>query len=213
MIVSNHGPLPSVLREDAVERRHQPQAVVEVRLVVLEQVDDAVEVVERRLQVGTGVAHEPGELLGELARRDQEVVDRLAAGDEGAEQRSPSFISPMMSSLAVAQHAGDLARGCCSSVLSSASRAAMFSDSRETPRSAARKSSGVLRVSVGERVEASRELVGVDRSVVSASPANASTTSYGDLVRSSGIVGPFLHLAGAGGLEGQEHRAEQASSP
>ena len=46
-------------------------------------------------------------------------------------------------------------------------------------------------------------------SAVSASPEKASTTSYGELVRSTGISDALLELSGAGRLEGQEHRPEQ----
>ena len=63
----------------------------------------------------------------------------------------------------------------------------MFDESRETPDSAALNSSGVLRVR-SDRVVSEWASWSVSiSSTVSARPENALTTSYGELVRSTGI--------------------------
>src|SRR6478672_8692303 len=46
--------------EDAVEGRHQPQAVVQVVLVLVQHVDDRREVGQRRLEVGAALLHQRG---------------------------------------------------------------------------------------------------------------------------------------------------------
>ncbi len=68
--------------------------------------------------------------------------------------------------------------------------AAMFVDSRETPSRAVRNSSGVLRVRSASVVRAAASWSVSIRSEVSASPEKAFTTSYGELVRSTGISAP-----------------------
>src|SRR5215207_7024794 len=44
-------PVAERVREDAVERRHQPQAVVDVVLVLVQDADDGLEVGQRGLEV------------------------------------------------------------------------------------------------------------------------------------------------------------------
>ncbi len=66
----------------------------------------------------------------------------------------------------------------------------MFDDSAETPSRASRNSSGVLRVRSASVVSDVASWSVSIRSDVSASPENASTTSYGELVRSTGISAP-----------------------
>ena len=63
-------------------------------------------------------------------------------------------------------------------------------ESRETPSRAAWNSSGVLRVSSASVVRDSASWSVSIRSEVSASPEKASTTSYGELVRVTGISSP-----------------------
>ena len=89
------------------------------------------------------------------------------------------------------------------------SRAAMFADSRETPSSAARNSSGVLRVRSASVVSDSRELVGVDL----LGGLGEAGERLDDVVRRAGALDrdlrALVQLAGAGRLEREEHRAEQ----
>ena len=54
--------------EHPVERRHQPDAVVDVVLVLVEHADDVLEVVEGRLEVGPALGDQGGELLGQRGR-------------------------------------------------------------------------------------------------------------------------------------------------
>ena len=68
--------------------------------------------------------------------------------------------------------------------------AATLVESRETPSRAAWNSSGVLRVSSASVVRDSASRSVSIRSEVSASPEKASTTSYGELVRVTGISSP-----------------------
>lgn len=126
---------------------------------------------------------------------DRRLVDtsRLCTASRRAtsarNSTSESFIRPTMSP----------SRSCstpetrfrfCSRVLICSSRAAMFDESAETPRRAPRNSSGVLRVRSARVVsDFARRSVSI-RSEVCASPENASTTSYGELVRSTGISDP-----------------------
>ena len=79
-----------------------------------------------------------------------------------------------------------------SRVFSCWSRAAMLRDRSERPPSADRNSSGVFWVS-SPRVfsERASRSVSID-SERSARPLNASTTSYGDVVRCTGISAPFF---------------------
>ncbi len=76
------------------------------------------------------------------------------------------------------------------SSFSCSSRAAMFCDRSDIPRSAAWNSSGVLRIRPDSVSRLSASWSVSIRSEVSASPLNASTTSYGAAVRSTGITAP-----------------------
>src|SRR6476646_2274337 len=54
-------PVSERVGEDAVERRHQPQAVVEVVLVLVQHADDRVQVRQGRLEVGPALADKLGQ--------------------------------------------------------------------------------------------------------------------------------------------------------
>lgn len=77
-----------------------------------------------------------------------------------------------------------------SSALISSSREAMVRERAETPSSAERNSSGVLRVRSASVVSDSASWSVSMAAEVSARPEKASTTSNGEVVRSTGISAP-----------------------
>ena len=95
--------------EDPVERRHQPQAVVEVVLVLAADVDHAVEVVQRRLEVGSGLAGPAAVSSLEswlVATSRLWTASRRASS--GAEQHVAVLQQRDQVLVAVGQHPGDL---------------------------------------------------------------------------------------------------------
>ena len=117
------------------------------------------------------------------------MVDGLAPLDQCAEQHVAVAHQPDDVLVAVVEHLGD-ALQVAEQRVELVVAAAMFSDSRETPSRAARNSSGVLRVRSASVFSASASWSVSIRSEVSARPENALTTSYGELVRSTGISRP-----------------------
>src|SRR5207342_1008420 len=79
-------PVAERVGEDPVERRHQPQALVELVGVLVEHVDDAAQVGQRGGEVAAALPDQPGQLDGQVGRRAQQVVDRLPPSVESLEQ-------------------------------------------------------------------------------------------------------------------------------
>ena len=168
-------------------RGHQPQALVEVVLVLQQHVDHALEVVEGRLEVAAGLLDQRGELAWTAGWW------RPAAGaPPGDGQPAPaaavslSFISATMSWSRSAR-APETVVQVLQQVLSWSSRLATFAESGESPAASLEGRRGVLG-GVGEGVDRLRQLRRSIRSARSARPEKACTTSYGEVVRETGIV-------------------------
>ena len=72
--------------EDPVEGLHQPQAVVDVVLVLVQHGEHVLEVAERGLQVLAALRHDRGQLRGKGRGGHEQVVHRVAARDQGPEE-------------------------------------------------------------------------------------------------------------------------------